>query len=242
MGVLACAFPESREGKWLVTHWYQLNDSWLGSLRSNQVSPYPSLRLQLWARSGHQHLLHLHCPRAPLPPRNHLHSLGNHFPLVCKEMCLLLSDLDRLKLFWSSLSSVRAVELCPAQAGCWAGSLGWTHSHVSLHGQRLNKVWVSIEGWLGKGCWPAPPGTVLPKLQTLLCKFYLCYIHYWCLESSCRGRGCIVFLTTKCWWVKALSWAVLVLEGKMTLLLFQLIQVKLSRRGRRLKLVHLDQP
>lgn len=42
--------------------------------------------------------------------------------------------------------------------------------------------------------------------------------------------------------LKALSWAVLVLEGKMTLLLFQLIQVKLSRRGRRLKLVHLDQP
>lgn len=34
----------------------------------------------------------------------------------------------RLKWFWSSLSSVRAAELCQAQAGCWAGSLGWTRS------------------------------------------------------------------------------------------------------------------
>lgn len=41
---------------------------------------------------------------------------------------------------------------------------------------------------------------------------------------------------------KGLSWAVHVLEGKMSLLLFQLIQVKLSSRGRRLKLLNLDCP
>lgn len=41
---------------------------------------------------------------------------------------------------------------------------------------------------------------------------------------------------------KALSWAVPILEGKMTLLSFQLIQVKLSSRGRRLKLLDLYCP
>lgn len=42
--------------------------------------------------------------------------------------------------------------------------------------------------------------------------------------------------------MKALPWALHILEGKMTLLLFQLIQVKLSSRGRRLKLLNLDCP
>lgn len=41
---------------------------------------------------------------------------------------------------------------------------------------------------------------------------------------------------------KALSWAFHILEGKMTLLLFQLIQVKLSSRDRRFKLLNLDCP
>lgn len=127
-----------------------------------------------------------------------------------------------------------------AGLGAWAEHIPLLH--VSLQGQRLNKVWVCTVGWFGKGCWVTPMGIVLPKLKKLLCKFYLCCIHYWCLESSCRCRGCIVFLTTKCWWVKALSWAVLALKGKTTFLLFQLMQVKLSRRGRRLKLLNLDWP
>lgn len=40
--------------------------------------------------------------------------------------------------------------------------------------------------------------------------------------------------------MKALSQVVHILEGKRILLLFQLIQVKLSSRGRRLKLLNLD--
>lgn len=98
-------FQKGREGKWFVRHWHQLNYSWFGSLTSDQVCPHPSPRLQpsralgmFWASAllgaTGEHLLHLHCPRAPLPPRNHLHFSGNDFPLVFKEMCLLLSELD----------------------------------------------------------------------------------------------------------------------------------------------------
>lgn len=62
------------------------------------------------------------------------------------------------------------------------------------------------------------------------------------LRVKLQMQGLYCISDHKMLMVKALSWAVLVLEGKMTLLLFPLIQVKLSRTGRRLKLHHLNWP
>lgn len=43
-------FQKGREEKWFVTHWYHLNYSCFGSLRSDQGCLYPSPRLQpSWA-------------------------------------------------------------------------------------------------------------------------------------------------------------------------------------------------
>jgi len=87
-------------------------------------------------------------------------------------------------------------------------------------------------GGLGKGCWLTLLGIVLPYLLKLLHKFSLLHTLLMLRVKLQMERLYLVsehqILTTK---------AIRILEGKMTLLLFQLLQVKL-RRGRRLKLLN----